>query len=81
MHIIGGFGVASLGVAVFSFSKVRASYVKVFVFFFCIAVAWELYEYIHDLILVREWNGWHDTIKDLVDGTLGMSLFYFFKKK
>ena len=81
MHILGGFGVASLAMAIFSFSKIHISYVKVFIFFCVIAVAWELYEYIHDLVLVREWNGWQDTIKDLVDGAIGMSLFYFCKKK
>lgn len=81
MHILGGFGVASFVAAFLSYNGKKVSYTKLFIAYGVVAVAWELYEYVHDLMLVREWNGWFDTIKDLTDGALGMSLFYWFNKK
>ena len=81
MHIFGGFGVASLAGSVLAYRGMKVSYVRLFIAFSVVAVAWELYEYIHDLVIVHEWNGWFDTIKDLIDGAIGMSVYYWFQKK
>ena len=81
MHIMGGFGVASLTAAILSYKGIKVSYTKLFIAYIVVAIAWEIYEYIHDLIIARDWNGWFDTTKDLVDGFLGMSFAYLFVRK
>ncbi len=81
MHIMGGFGVASLTGAILSYRGIKVSYVKLIIAYSVIAVTWEMYEYVHDILIVREWNGWYDTIKDFYDGFLGMSIAYLFIRK
>lgn len=49
--------------------------------YLCVAIAWEAYEYIHDMIKVLVWNGWPDTIGDLANGWIGMSIAYLFVRK
>lgn len=88
MHIMGGFGVASLTGALLSYKGIKVSYTKLFVTYLVVAVAWEVFEHIHNLIVMGVWNGLRtqqadifDTIKDLVDGYIGMSFAYFFVRK
>lgn len=81
MHIMGGFGVASLTGAILSYKGLKVSYIKLFLAYLVIAFAWELYEYAYDYILVKKWNGWVDTIADLINGFIGMSAAYFIVRK
>jgi hypothetical protein len=81
MHIMGGFGVATLAASVLSYFDKTISYKKLFLAYLVVAITWESYEYIHDLMLHREWNGWFDTIKDLIDGAIGMNFAYLFVRK
>lgn len=81
MHIMGGFGVASLTGAILSYKKKNVSYKRLFIAYAIVAVSWELYEYVKDIMAITEWNGWFDTIKDLIDGLIGMSIAYFFVRK
>src|SRR6185369_9427789 len=48
MHIMGGFGVASLSSAVLAYFKKPVSFWKLFFMYTVIALAWETYEYMHD---------------------------------
>lgn len=81
MHIMGGFGVASLTAAILSYINKDVSFFRLFVVYATVAIAWELYEYLHDLVNYEAWNGWLDTIKDLVDGFIGMTVAYLFIRK
>jgi hypothetical protein len=81
MHILGGFGVASLASALFSYGNSKISYWKLFAMYLSVAILWEAYEYIHDMIRVVAWNGWTDTIQDIINGWIGMSIAYFFVRK
>lgn len=81
MHILGGFGVASLASSVYRYFGKNISLWRIFVAYTIVAIAWELYEYTHDILTGQAWNGWFDTIKDYVDGALGMSIAYRFMRK
>ena len=80
MHVIGGFGIASLSAAILSYKGIRVSYMKLFLAYMMVAIAWESYEYIKDVILPRPWGGWYDSIKDIFDGIVGSWFFWLFYK-
>ncbi len=80
MHIMGGFGVASLVVAVSEYYKKPVSLSKLFLVYAVVAITWEVYEYAHDVVTYTTWNGWFDTVKDFIDGTIGMYLAYLLIK-
>ena len=88
MHIMGGFGVAAFVGSIFSYRGVKVSYVQLMIAYLVVAILWEGYE--HTLNVVHEgvWYGERepiadilDTIKDLVDGAIGMSVAYLFIRK
>lgn len=81
MHIMGGFGVASFVAAVLSYKGFKVSYIKLLIAYLVVAVTWELYEYTQDILAMREWGGLFDTVKDLIDGFIGMSIAYLFVRK
>ncbi|MDB5259802.1 MAG: hypothetical protein JWN37_33 [Candidatus Nomurabacteria bacterium] len=81
MHILGGLGVAALTASLLAYNGVKVSFWKLFVAYIVVAIIWEAYEYIHDMLLGRVWNGWFDTIKDTIDGFIGMSVLYLFAKR
>lgn len=81
MHLMGGFGVASLVMSVASYYKKKTSLLTVILLVLLVAVGWELYEFIHDVIVHKDWGGWSDTISDIINGLLGaLTAFYFFRK-
>ena len=81
MHIMGGFGVAAFTGSVLSYKGVKISYGNLFIAYLVVASAWEIYEYFHNINTIQGWSGWPDTIKDLVDGLIGMSIAYLFVRK
>lgn len=81
MHIMGGFGVASLVMAVTRYKKKRISFVSVLMLYLCVAIGWELYEFGQDLMSNSEWNGWSDTLSDILNGGIGASIAYYLLKK
>lgn len=81
MHIMGGFGVASLAGAILSYRGLKASYIKLFIAYTAIAISWEVYEYVHDILLEQRWGGWLDTISDFINGLIGMIVAYLFVRK
>ena len=81
MHIMGGFGVAALAHAILVYRGKKSTYWKLFFSYLVVALLWEAYEYIHSLITIAQWSGVFDTIKDLVDGTIGMTLAYLFVRE
>lgn len=78
---MGGFGVAFFTGAILSYNGMKISYARLFTVFAIAAVAWEIFGYIDDVLLSKEWSGWFDTIKDLIDGFIGMSIAYLFIRK
>jgi hypothetical protein len=78
---MGGFGVASLTGAILSYKHYKVSYWKLFFTYLVVAICWELYEYVRNIMNYSDWSGWYDTFKDLFDGFIGMSIAYFFVKK
>ncbi len=82
MHILGGFGVASLAIAVALYGKQKLSLVQVLILYLSVTLAWELYECIKDVLIYRvSWNGWHDTLWDSINGALGAIIAFFVFKK
>lgn len=79
MHILGGFGVASLSAAVYShLLKENISLWKILIAYSVVAVAWETYEYARDLLAYQAGNGWLDTAKDYLNGVIGSLIAYRF---
>lgn len=81
MHIMGGFGVASLAIAIAVYKKHTLSLRAVLFIYLGVAIGWELYELAHDLINGSSWNGWSDTISDVFNGGLGALVSYYLLKK
>ena len=81
MHIMGGFGVASLMIAIANYRHKKVSFFGVLCIYFLVAVGWELYEFAHDLALSSPWNGWSDTLSDIFNGGVGASIAYYLLKK
>lgn len=81
MHIMGGFGVASLTAAISTYFNKPVSFKYLLAVYIAVAGVWELYEFINDMQHFTNWNGWFDTVKDLVDGFIGMSIAYLFIRK
>ncbi len=76
MHIFGGFGVAWFFISLFTVLK-KSHALRVILFCtLLIAVSWEIFERILDIFAIRAWNGWVDTIKDLIDGMIGALIAY-----
>ena len=82
MHVLGGFGVASFVLAVTLHAKQKLTLTQVIVLYLCVAVAWELYEFVKDVVVHHvAWNGWHDTLWDIINGALGATAAFFILKK
>jgi ABC-type phosphate/phosphonate transport system permease subunit len=81
MHIMGGFGVASLVLAVTSYKQKKANLLTVLVLYAFIAIGWELYEFAGDVLSQSAWNGWSDTISDFINGGIGAGIAYYLFKK
>ncbi len=81
MHIMGGFGIASLVAAIATYNDKSVSYLMVFTTYTVAALLWETYEYSQGVVNYVTGNGWTDTIKDYIDGLIGASLAYFFIRK
>lgn len=81
MHVLGGFGVASFALAILAHKKQKATFMVVLAFYFCIAIGWESYEYAKDIARATSWNGWSDTISDIINGAFGAVVAFFLLKK
>jgi hypothetical protein len=81
MHIMGGFGVTSLSLAIATYKKKKMSYTSVLLLYLAVAVGWEVYEFASDTINNMSWNGWPDTLSDIFNGGLGASVAYYLLKK
>ncbi len=81
MHILGGFGVASLAKAVLSYKEIKVSYTKLLLAYIIVAITWEIYEYARGIMIYDDISKYLDTVKDLFDGYLGMNIFYFLTRK
>ncbi len=81
MHILGGFLFSTL---FFHISKKEYfNFKNIFYFIMFIGIIWEIYEIIFNVMIKnQESSGVLDTIKDLINDTIGAWLaFLFYKKK
>lgn len=81
MHIMGGFGVASLVSAIFTYKERKVSFLQLFWIYTTVAVVWEVYEYQSGVIAYHDISDWLDTIKDYIDGLAGVAVAYLFIRK
>ncbi len=81
MHILGGFGVASLANAILVYRGAKSTYWRLFIAYLFVALVWELYEYATSVFGDAIWGGYVDPIKDLFDGAIGASVAYLLVKK
>jgi hypothetical protein len=77
MHVMGGIGTASLFIAINLYRKKKIKLAHLMLFYMVVAISWELYELANDIMNLSPWNGWTDTVSDIINGALG-SLFAFF---
>jgi hypothetical protein len=81
MHVLGGFGVASLSFAVLQYKHSHVTFKKVIIHFLIIAVVWEVYEGVRDIASFGVYRGeWIDTFADIINGAIGATFAYFFLK-
>jgi hypothetical protein len=82
MHIFGGFGVASFVLAITLYAKQKVTLTQVIILYLCVTLTWELYEFVKDVVVRdTDWNGWHDTLWDTINGAIGATAAYFILKK
>ncbi len=81
MHIMGGFGVVSLALSVASYKKTNLTFTQLLILYVVVAVAWELYECVGDLLRGDAWNGWSDSVSDFINGAVGAVGAYYLLKK
>lgn len=81
MHVLGGFGVVCLVFSIARYLKKSISFKVVIFSYLIVAIGWELYELVHDIIRQTEWNDVTDTVADVINGALGGLVAYFFFKK
>jgi hypothetical protein len=82
MHVIGGLGVAVFVTAIATHGKQKLSLTQVLILYLCVALVWELYEFVKDVVIQKvEWNGWSDTLADIFNGGVGAIVAYLFLKK
>ena len=81
MHVMGGFGVASLVLSIAAYKHKKLSLLEVLLAYAVIATGWELYELVGDLMSGSLWNGWSDTTSDFINGALGATGAYYLLKK
>lgn len=73
MHIVAGFLVYGLVDSCIVHKK-KDDILLVLAIFLFIATFWEMYEYFGRGVVERDWYGLLDTIKDYIDGVLGVYL-------
>ena len=81
MHVMGGFGVASLTIAILNYKRKRLLFQSILFAYFIVAIGWEAYELAHDMALGVPWNGWSDTLYDIFNGGVGAFVAYYLLKK
>ena len=81
MHIMGGFGVASLAAAILSYKNRIVTYKRLLLAFIIIGTMWEVYEYIRHMLMGNDWSGLTDTVQDYVNGIIGTTIAYLFVRK
>lgn len=81
MHIMGGFGVASLVSALFSYKEKKVSFLHLFIAYTAVALVWEVYEYQNGVITYETMSDWFDTVMDYGNGLLGAAVAYLLIRK
>jgi hypothetical protein len=81
MHILGGLGVASLVYSILIYLRKPVTLLPIIVSVFVVAVTWEIYEYVRGVVIYDRLSSYLDTVKDLIDGTIGAYIAYLVIKK
>lgn len=81
MHVMGGFGITSLTLAIAAYKKKKMSLISALIIYLVVAVGWEVYEFLGDVINTMKWNGWGDTLADTCNGAIGALVAYYLLKK
>ena len=81
MHVMGGFGITSLTLAIAVYKKKKMSLISALIIYLIVAIGWEVYEFLGDVINTMKWNGWGDTLADTCNGAIGALVAYYLLKK
>ncbi len=76
MHVLGGFSFGFLFISIFEFRSIKVSLLNVMFFVLFVGIVWEVYEWVSDIINLRTYGGWTDTVKDIFDDMLGAYLSF-----
>lgn len=81
MHILGGVGVAFLMHSIFAYKGYKPSLWKFIFIYSLIALSWEIYEYTRGVVIYDALYKWVDSLKDFVNGIIGVVIVYSLKEK
>lgn len=80
MHIIGGMAVAYAVIAIAQYMKITISLRALLASYVVIAVMWEVSEYLQGYVVYTSIIKWLDSVKDSINGAIGMAIVYFLTK-
>lgn len=76
MHVLGGFAFGFLFISIFEFKSFKVSFLAIALSVLFVGIVWEVYEWVSDIINLRTYGGWVDTVKDIFDDMLGAYLSF-----
>ncbi len=76
MHVLGGFAFGFFFISLFEFKSFKFSLLSIMLLVLFVGIVWEVYEWVSDIINLRTYGGWVDTIKDIFDDMLGAYLSF-----
>ncbi len=76
MHILGSFAFGFFFISLFEFKSFKFSLFNIIFLVLFVGIVWEIYEWVSDIINLRTYGGWVDTIKDIFNDMIGAYLSF-----
>jgi hypothetical protein len=76
MHILGGFAFGLFFISIFEYRSYKFTLLNIMLLVLFVGIVWEVYEWVSDIINLRTYGGWVDTVKDIFDDMLGAYLSF-----
>jgi len=87
-----GFGGVTIGLLIIGFflhinikkesgTSLKKIFVSLVIYMFIAMIIWEIFEYISFILHSQIWNGWSDTIQDIIMGYMGSFVVFLSTRK